>query len=128
MKSHRKPGEGQGRLVAQKLRQKHTCRHPVVGFVEKVHQLPLLLFREETGLCCIDVLEGPAWQTTWNQREAFRDCQGALGYLVTVHSLHARWAVSSKGAGLVAGATAARARAEAVRLRALKVALHEPAM
>lgn len=62
-KSHSKAGWSQGGSVAQKLRQEHTCRgqrwHPI-GFVEQIQKLPLLILWEETGLCCIDVLEGPA--------------------------------------------------------------------
>lgn len=61
-----KTGGSQGRAPAQQLRQKHTCRgqrwHPV-GFIEQIKKLPLLIFWEETGLCRIDVLEGPARQT-----------------------------------------------------------------
>lgn len=65
-RSPQKPGGSQGRTPAQQVHQKHTCRgrrgHPV-GLIEQIQKLPLLIFREETGLCRIDVLEGPARQT-----------------------------------------------------------------
>lgn len=57
------PTESQA--AAQKLSREHTCssrRWHLVGVIEQIKKLLLLLFWEETGLCCIDVLEGPEWQ------------------------------------------------------------------
>ena len=65
-RSPQKPDRSQGRTPAQQVHQKHTCRgqrrHPV-GLIEQIKKLLLLILREETGLSCIDVLEGPARQT-----------------------------------------------------------------
>lgn len=57
------PGLGE---VATTPSQTLLCRgrrgHPV-GLIEQIKKLLLLIFREETGLGRIDVLEGPARQT-----------------------------------------------------------------
>lgn len=57
------PTESQA--AAQQLSREHTCssrRWHLVGVIEQIKKRLLLLFWEETGLGCIDVLEGPEWQ------------------------------------------------------------------